>query len=78
MLWQVDSILFCLLVLQGLCDSQGNVWRCHPAHLYMIESTVPKVAYTITVHILIMHADAFTFAFNHLFLVSVELRTPHG
>ena len=42
-LWQVDSILFCLLVLQGVCDSQGNVWRCHPAHLYMIESTIPKV-----------------------------------
>ena len=42
-LWQVDSILFCLLVLQGVCDSQGNVWRYHPAHLYMIESTIPKV-----------------------------------
>ena len=49
-LWQVDSILFCLLVLQGVCDSQGNVWRCHPAHLYMIESTIPKVGAQIDRH----------------------------
>ena len=49
-LWQVDSILFCLLVLQGVCDSQGNVWRCHPAHLYMIESTIPKVTKHINKH----------------------------
>ena len=49
-LWQVDSILFCLLVLQGVCDSQGNVWRCHPAHLYMIESTIPKVGAQIYRH----------------------------
>ena len=50
-LWQVNTILFCLLVLQGLCDNHGNVWRCHPAHLYMIESTIPKVRNYTHVHI---------------------------
>ena len=42
-LWQVDSILFSLLVLRALCDSRGRVWRCHPSHMYAIEATVPKV-----------------------------------
>ena len=39
----MDSILFSLLVLQAVCDSQGRIWRCHPAHLYAIEVTIPKV-----------------------------------
>ena len=40
---QVDSVLFSLLILQGISDSQGRIWRCHPAHLYAIEATVLKV-----------------------------------
>ena len=41
-LWKVDTILFSLLVLQGLSDSQGRVWRCHPTQLYAIEVTLPE------------------------------------
>ena len=41
-LWKVDTILFCLLVLQGLVDSQGRVWRNHPNQLYAIEVTLPE------------------------------------
>ena len=41
-LWQMDTILFSLLILRGLCDSQGRVWRCQPNHLYAIEVTLPK------------------------------------
>lgn len=39
---EVDTILFSLLILRGLCDSQGRVWRCHPNQLYAIEVTKPK------------------------------------
>ena len=31
--------LFCLLILEGLADSQGRVWRRHPSQLYCIEVT---------------------------------------
>ena len=41
-LWKVDTILFCLLVLRGLSDSQGRVWRCYPTQLYTIEVTLPE------------------------------------
>ena len=41
-LWKVDTILFCLLVLRGLSDSKGRVWRCHPTQLYAIEVTLPE------------------------------------
>ena len=42
-LWEVDTILFSLLVLRGLSDSQGRVWRCHPNQLYAIEVTLPNM-----------------------------------
>lgn len=42
MLQQVDTILFSLLILRGLCDSQGRVWRCHPNQLYAVEITRPN------------------------------------
>jgi len=38
----VDTLLFSLLILRGLIDSQGRVWRCHPNQLYAIEITLPK------------------------------------
>ena len=41
-LWQVDTILFSLLIQRGLCDSQGRVWRNHPSQLYAIEVTLPE------------------------------------
>lgn len=41
-LWEVDTILFSLLILRGLCDSQGRVWRCHPNQLYAVEVTLPN------------------------------------
>ncbi len=33
-------ILFSLLILHGLTDSQGCVWRCHTSQLYTIEVTL--------------------------------------
>ena len=42
MLWQVDTILFSLLVQRGLCDSQGHVWRSHSSQLYAVEVTQPE------------------------------------
>ena len=41
-LHEVDTILFSLLILRGLNDSQGRVWRCHPSQLYAVEVTLPK------------------------------------
>ena len=41
-LWKVDTILFCLLVLRGLSDSQGRIWRVHPTQFYAIEVTLPE------------------------------------
>lgn len=38
----MDTILFSLLILRGLCDSHGRVWRCHPNQLYVVEVTLPK------------------------------------
>jgi len=38
----VASILFCLLILRGISDSQGRVWRCHPSQLYAVEITFPQ------------------------------------
>ena len=36
----MDTILFSLLILRGLCDSQGRVWHCHPDQFYAVEVTV--------------------------------------
>ena len=37
----MDTILFSLLILRGMSDSHGRMWRCHPAQLYAIEVSVP-------------------------------------
>ena len=42
-LWKVDTILFSMLILQCVCDSQGRVWRCHPNQFYAVEVTVPNL-----------------------------------
>ena len=39
MLAEVDTLLFSLLVLRGLTDCQGRVWRCHHSQLYVVEVT---------------------------------------
>ncbi|XP_019856423.1 PREDICTED: uncharacterized protein LOC109584956 [Amphimedon queenslandica] len=38
----IDDIIFSLLILGGLTDSKGNVWRTHPSQLYAIELTLPS------------------------------------
>ena len=38
-LHSVDIILFSLLILRGLRDSQGNMWRCLTSQLYAVEVT---------------------------------------
>jgi hypothetical protein len=40
---QVDSVLFSLVILQAISDSQGKIWRCYPTHFYAIETTVLEV-----------------------------------
>ena len=42
---EVDTILFSLLILHGLTDSQGCVWRRHLSQLYTIEVTLLKKVY---------------------------------
>ena len=37
---EIDTILFSLLILHGLTDSQGCVWRRHMSQLYAIEVTL--------------------------------------
>ncbi|XP_077862841.1 E3 ubiquitin-protein ligase rnf213-alpha-like, partial [Saccoglossus kowalevskii] len=38
----VDNLLFNLLVLGGITDTHGRVWRRYPWDLYMIEVTAPS------------------------------------
>ena len=40
---EVDAILFSLLILSGLTDSKGRVWRCHPSQMYAVEVTLPEI-----------------------------------
>ena len=37
---QVDTLLFKLLVLGGISDKIGRVWRCHHSQLYLVEITL--------------------------------------
>ena len=37
----IGSILFSMMILCGLQDSEGNIWRCKLKNLYLIEVTVP-------------------------------------
>ena len=39
MLDNVDALLFSMLVLKGLVDSSGKIWRCFPQQLYLVEAT---------------------------------------
>jgi len=36
----MDTVLFSLVVLRSIKDSNGNVWRKLPTQLYMLEVTV--------------------------------------
>ncbi|XP_077864555.1 E3 ubiquitin-protein ligase RNF213-like [Saccoglossus kowalevskii] len=40
----VDNLLFNLLVLGGITDTHGRVWRRYPWDLYVIEITAPSQA----------------------------------
>ena len=44
----IDDIIFSLLILGGLTDSKGNVWRCHPSQLYVVELTLPLTKVLLT------------------------------
>ena len=35
----LDHLLFNLLILRGLCDSRGCIWKCKPQDLYVVEVT---------------------------------------
>ena len=43
----MDSILFSLLILRGLNDSQGRTWRCHPCQMYVVEVTLPDTQVSV-------------------------------
>ena len=38
----IDDLLFSLLILKGLSNSSGQIWRCLPTQLYAIEITLPS------------------------------------
>ena len=58
---EMDTILFSLLILRGLADSQGRVWRCHPNQLYAVEVTLPEKAVCI-------HAIYYTYRLETMFI----------
>ncbi len=35
--------MFSLLILRGISDSQGRIWRCHPDQLYVVEATISNM-----------------------------------
>ncbi|XP_019854153.1 PREDICTED: E3 ubiquitin-protein ligase RNF213-like [Amphimedon queenslandica] len=41
-LHSIDDILFSIIILQGLSDSRGQIWRCRSTHFYAIEMTIPS------------------------------------
>uniref|UniRef100_A0A1X7TN16 Uncharacterized protein n=1 Tax=Amphimedon queenslandica TaxID=400682 RepID=A0A1X7TN16_AMPQE len=43
-LHSIDDILFSIIILQGLSDSRGQIWRCRSTHFYAIEMTIPSEA----------------------------------
>ena len=47
----MDTLLFSLLVLRSLADSQGRVWRCHPSHLCCVEVTLPDLSKRTVVNV---------------------------
>lgn len=44
MIEQVDWLLFKVLVLGGLDDEYGNIWRKVKTQVCIVECTVPKVS----------------------------------
>ena len=72
----VASILFCLLILRGISDSQGNVWRCHPSQLYAVEITLPQQQVVV---IKSLCCDTFTLAgANHIFVSGWTIGLLHN
>ena len=53
-LLEMDCILFSLLILKGICDSKGHVWRCHPSHLYVVEVTLPEDVVRVSIRVSIV------------------------
>ena len=47
----VDALLFSMLVLKGLVDSSGKVWRCFPQQLYLVEATY-RLTKQVCMHVL--------------------------
>ena len=39
---EVDCLLFSLLILNGLSDSRGHMWRSQSSQLYLVEVTLPE------------------------------------
>lgn len=46
---EVGNILFSLVILKGITDSQGKIWRAHPSQLLAVEVTIPAVQVSITI-----------------------------
>ena len=38
----IGALLFGMLVLRGLQDSEGNVWRCNLKNLSLVEVILPE------------------------------------
>ena len=39
----METILFSILILRMLQDSEGNIWHCHLKNLYVVEFTNKEV-----------------------------------
>ena len=42
-LFDVDTLLFSLLILKSLTDSRGQIWHCLPLQYYVIEVTYTNI-----------------------------------
>lgn len=71
----MDTILFSLLILRGLFDSQGRVWRCHPSQLYAIEITSPNMHFQLSSEEALALPESRTLAFLSL-LPAVTCLSP--
>lgn len=62
----VANILFCLLILRGISDSQGKVWRCHPSQFYAVEITFPQKQVIAMCIVNALYYDSFLASDNYL------------
>jgi len=47
----VDTILFNMLILGGLCDTQGRVWRRNASDMCAVEITILEEVFSLVIQL---------------------------